>query len=50
MDQVSAEQLEQWVAEARQRWNAPGIAWRGDRLDFPRDGFVNMVTLATRVP
>jgi CubicO group peptidase (beta-lactamase class C family) len=24
--------------------------WRGDRFDFPRDGFVNMVTLATRVP
>jgi len=23
--------------------------WRGDRFDFPRDGFVNMVTLATRV-
>ena len=24
--------------------------WRGDRFDFPRDGFVNMETLATRVP
>jgi CubicO group peptidase (beta-lactamase class C family) len=23
--------------------------WRGDRFDFPRDGFVNMVTLATRM-
>ena len=23
--------------------------WRSDRFDFPRDGFVNMVTLATRV-
>ncbi|MDP9307430.1 MAG: hypothetical protein M3P15_03880 [Actinomycetota bacterium] len=26
MERVSAEQLEQWVAEARQRWNVPGIA------------------------
>jgi CubicO group peptidase (beta-lactamase class C family) len=26
MERVSAEQLEQWVAEARQRWNLPGIA------------------------
>lgn len=26
MERVSAQQLEQWVAEARQRWNVPGIA------------------------
>jgi hypothetical protein len=83
MERVSAQQLQQWVAEARQRWNVPGIAvgdlrtpftgdtdqdpssraraigprefefvdeeWRGDRFDFPRNGFVNMVTLASRV-
>ena len=26
MERVSAEQLEQWVAEARQCWNVPAIA------------------------
>ena len=41
MERVSAQQLEQWVAEARQRWNVPGIAvgvLRGNEAVVVADG------------
>jgi hypothetical protein len=79
MERVSAEQLAEWAAEARERWSVPGLAvglfhegenivyppilarpvaerdfeivdyeWPGERLTFPRDGFVCLGVLAAR--
>ena len=65
MERVSAEQLEQWVAEARQRWNVPGIAvgvsrageavadgvgsLGGGEAVFPETAF-RIASISTRVP
>jgi CubicO group peptidase (beta-lactamase class C family) len=51
MERVSAEQLEQWVAEARQRWNVPGIAVgvsRAGEAISPETAF-RIASISTRV-
>ncbi len=48
MGPVSARELAEWVAEARERWSVPGLAVGRERLTFRRHGFVCIGVLAMR--